>query len=176
VTLSGVSGEPIDVLQLLSAMKVEVSHRFDAPIEAVWALLSDVERMAGLGPEHVEAHWLGRERGVGAQFSGKNRRGDEVWEVPCHVTECDRPTRFSWTVLEPENPSSRWCYTLAEEGTGTLVVERFEHGPNYSFTRIWAEEHPAEASSLISERADTLRADMSTTLVNAERVLLSRTT
>ena len=114
-------------------------------------------------------------RGVGAQFSGKNRRGDEVWEVPCHVTECDRPNRFSWTVLEPENPSSRWCYTLAEEGTGTLVVERFEHGPNYSFTRIWAEEHPAEASSIISERADTLRADMSTTLVNAERVLLSRT-
>ena len=52
----------------------------------------------------------------------------------CHrVRQSDR---FSWTVLEPENPSSRWCYTLAEEGTGTLVVERFEHGPNYSFTRI----------------------------------------
>ena len=169
------NGEPIDISQLLSVMKVEVSHHFNAPIGAVRALLSDVERMAGLGPEHVEAHWLGQERGVGAQFSGKNRRGDDVWEVPCHVTECDRPTRFSWTVLEPENPSSRWCYILAEEGTGTLVVERFEHGPNYSFTRIWAEEHPAQASSIISERADTLRADMSATLVNAERVLLSRT-
>jgi hypothetical protein len=54
-------------------------------------------------------------------------------------------------------------------------VERFEHGPNYSFTRIWAEEHPAEASSIIRERAETLRADMKATLVNAERVLLLRT-
>jgi uncharacterized protein YndB with AHSA1/START domain len=169
------SAEPIDISQLLSAMKVVVSLHFNAPIEAVWALLSDVERMAGLGPEHVEAHWLSEERGVGARFSGKNRRGDDEWEVPCHVTECDRPTRFSWTVLEPDNPSSRWSYTLAAEGTGTLVVERFEHGPNYSFTRIWAEEHPAEALSIIRERAETLRADMRATLVCAERVLISRT-
>jgi len=167
--------EPIDISQLLSVMKVEVSHHFNAPIEAVWALLSDVERMAGLGPEHVDAHWHGQERGVGAQFSGRNRRGDDEWEVPCQVTECDRPTRFSWTVLEPDNPSSRWSYTLAKEGTGTLVVERFEHGTNYSFTRIWAEEHPAEASHVIRERAETLRADMMATLVNAELVLLSRT-
>ncbi len=168
--------EPIDISQLLSLMKVEVSHHFNAPIEAVWALLSDVERMAGLGPEHVEAHWLGQERGVGAQFSGRNRRGDDEWEVPCHVTECHRPTRFSWTVLQPDNPSSRWSYILAVEGNGTLVAERFEHGPNYSFTRIWAEEHPDEASHIIRERAETLRADMMATLVNAERVLRSRPT
>jgi uncharacterized protein YndB with AHSA1/START domain len=167
--------ESIDVSALLSVMTVEVSHHFNTPIEPVWALLSDVERMAGLGPEHVEAHWLGEKRGVGAQFSGKNRRGHDEWEVQCHVTECDRPTRFSWTVLEPDNPSSRWSYTLAVEGTGTLVVERFEHGPNYSFTRIWAEEHPAEALSIIRERAETLRADMRATLVCAERVLISRT-
>ena len=70
------SREPLAILQLLLVMKVEVSHYFNAPIEAVWALLSDVERMAGLGPEHVEAHWLGQEIGVGAQFSGRNRRGD----------------------------------------------------------------------------------------------------
>jgi hypothetical protein len=167
--------ERIDIPTLLSVMKVVVSHRFSAPIEAVWALLSDVERMAGLGPEHVEAHWLGEARGVGAKFSGKNRRGDDEWEVPCHVTECDKPTRFSWTVLEPDNPSSRWSYALAVERTGTLAVERFEHGPNYSFTHIWAEEHPAEASSIIRDRAETLRADMRATLVDAERVLLSRT-
>ena len=76
VTITGVSMKRIDISALLSVMKVEVSHHFNAPIEAVWALLSDVERIAGLGPEHVEAHWLGEERGLGAQFSGKNRRGD----------------------------------------------------------------------------------------------------
>ena len=130
-----------------------------------------------LGSDPNMSKLIGSGRSEGSALSSAEgiERGDDEWEVPCHVTECDRPTRFSWTVLEPDNPSSRWSYTLAVEGTGTLVVERFEHGPNYSFTRIWAEEHPAEASRIIRERAETLRADMVATLVNAERLLLSRT-
>ena len=55
-------------------MVVEVTHRFQTPIAEVWALLSDVERMAGLGPEHVEAHWLEPGPRVGASFTGKNNR------------------------------------------------------------------------------------------------------
>src|SRR5438045_3138900 len=100
-------------------------------------------------PEHVEAVWETTDRAAGARFRGKNRRGEMEWEVPCLVTECDPPRRFSWTVLEPENPSSRWSYTLNPDADVTVVVQRFEHGPNYSFTRIWAEEQPAEAARII---------------------------
>jgi catechol 2,3-dioxygenase-like lactoylglutathione lyase family enzyme len=39
----------------LSAMSVTVSRRFAANPNTVWDLLSDVEAMAGLGPEHAEA-------------------------------------------------------------------------------------------------------------------------
>ena len=119
---------PID----LAEMVVEVTHRFQTPIADVWALLSDVERMAGLGPEHVEAHWLDSGPKVGAAFTGKNRRDDFEWEVPCEVIECDPPYRLVWTVLEPENPSSVWSYTLTPDGDCTVVVQRFQHGPNYS--------------------------------------------
>jgi len=161
----------IDIPRLLSLMEVEVSHRFDAPIETVWALLSDIERMAGLGPEHVEASWVGLEHGAGARFNGKNRRGGMEWEVPCCVTECVPPRRFAWTVLDPENPSSRWSYTLTPEAGRTVVVQRFEHGPNYSFTRMWAEERPHEALNIVRERTETLRADMKATLVNAARLV-----
>jgi hypothetical protein len=152
-------------------MWVEVADNFDQPIETVWALVSDVERMAGLGPEHVEASWVGDERGLGAHFIGKNCRGDMTWEVPCWVTEWEDPRRFAWTVLEPENPSSRWSYTLAPKGAGTLVVQRFEHGPNYSFTRLWAEERPQEAETIIRERSVVREADMKATLVNAAHLL-----
>jgi uncharacterized protein YndB with AHSA1/START domain len=130
--------QPPEVAQLVSDMHVEVTHRFDAPVDLVWRLLSDVERMAGLGPEHFAATWDGEQRGVGATFLGKNRRDGFEWEVPCFVTEYAPPRRFAWTVLEPENPSSRWSYTLSSDDDGTIVVQRFEHGPNYSFIRLWA--------------------------------------
>jgi uncharacterized protein YndB with AHSA1/START domain len=162
-----------DIPGLLSLMKIEVSHHFDAPIETVWELLSDVERMAGLGPEHVEASWADHTRGVGAQFIGRNERGEMEWEVPCHITDCVPPRRLAWTVLEPDNPSSRWSYDLTSDANGTTVVQRFEHGPNYSFTRIWAEEHPDEAERIIRERTEMLQSDMKTTLVNAARRLRS---
>ena len=148
-------------------MIVEVRQSFPAPIAEVWALLSDVERMAGFGPEHVEAHWLDPGPKVGARFTGKNCRDGFEWEVPCHITECDPPLRWTWSVLEPENPSSVWSYSLTPDGEGTSVVQRFQHGPNYSFIRLWAEEQPERAAEIVRIRTDGLRADMMATLANA---------
>jgi len=152
-------------------MTVEVAHRFDVDITVVWRLLSDVERMAGVGPEHVEARWDSPGPAVGARFTGRNRRGDFEWEVPCFITACEPPRRLVWTVLEPDNPSSTWSYTLSPDGDGTLVVERFQHGPNRSFVRMRAEEQPERADRIIRERAEMLRADMEATLANAEQLL-----
>lgn len=160
-----------DVPDLLSLMQVEVSQRFVAAIEAVWELLSDVERMAGLGPEHVEASWATDDRCAGAMFNGKNRRDGFEWEVPCYVTESDPLRRFAWAVLAPDNPSSRWLYTLSPEGTGTIVTQRFQHGPNYSFIRLWAEENPAEAMTIIERRSEVLESDMRATLAAAARLV-----
>jgi hypothetical protein len=92
------------------------------------------------------------------------------WEVPCYVTECEPPRRFIWTVLEPDNPSSTWSYTLEPDGTDTIVTQRFQHGPNYSFIRVWAEENPAEATRIIERRSELLRSDMLATLSAAASV------
>ena len=155
-------------------MTVEVTHVFPAPIADVWALLTDVERMAGLGPEHVAAVWVGEQRGVGAQFDGTNKRGDDEWTLPCFVIEWEPPHRFAWAVLERESPSSTWSYTLRAIGGGTEVVHRFAHGPNYSFTRAWAEQQPDEAEAIIERRARMLHDDMKTTLAAAEGLLAGR--
>jgi hypothetical protein len=159
------------VPRLLESMSVEVTHHFSAPIDDVWVLLTDVERMAGLGPEHTAAAWATDEHGVGARFDGTNKRDDMEWTLPCFVTEWDPPFRFAWAVMEVESPSSVWSYTLREIDGGTDVVQRFVHGPNYSFIRLWAEEQPDKAEEIIEHRMKMLSDDMRTTLANAERLL-----
>ena len=165
----------------LSGMVVEVTHVFDARIEDVWALLTDVERMAGLGPEHHSAAWTSREDEghptdgdgvvVGDRFVGSNRRGDFEWDVMCHIIEWQPPFCCSWTVLEPEHPSSTWSYELTAQGTRTRVVQSFRHGPGPSFVRQSVERDPGLADTIITGRSEMLRTNMTDTLRAAERVL-----
>ena len=121
----------------LASMAVEAEATFSTPIDLVWALLSDVERMAGLGPEHVAASWDTAGPGVGARFTGANRIGTFEWQVPCVVTVCEPPRFLEWTVGDPPGQSSTWSYTLiGREDGGTDVVQRFLHGPGFSYVRL----------------------------------------
>lgn len=74
-------------------------------------------------------------------------------------------------MFEPENPSSVWSNNLTPDRGGTSVVQRFHHGSNYSFIRLWAEEQPERAAEIVRIRMDGLRADMLATLANAARQL-----
>jgi uncharacterized protein YndB with AHSA1/START domain len=162
-------------------MMVQVTHVFDAPIQDVWALLTDVERMAGLGPEHHTAVWTLRDNGehptsgdgpqVGDRFVGSNRRGDFEWELTCHVTEWEPPTRCTWTVLDPQHPSSTWTYELTADAARTRVVQTFQHGPGPSFVRQTVERDPEHADAVITGRSDMLRRNMTTALDAADRLL-----
>ena len=51
-------------------MVVTVQELLPAPPEQVFALLTDVERMGGLGPQNVRSVWQDEQRGVGAVFRG----------------------------------------------------------------------------------------------------------
>lgn len=66
----------------LTDMVVEVRMRLPAPRDRVFALLTDVEQMAGLGPEHSEARWTSDGPALGATFVGRNSRGGHEWDVP----------------------------------------------------------------------------------------------
>jgi hypothetical protein len=151
-------------------MVVEVEHRFAAAPEQVFALLSDVEAMAGLGPEHEQAIWTDASR---TAFTGRNRMGDAVWEVPCFVVEDSAPTRFAWTVGPVSSPSATWSYDLWPDGDGTLVRQRFAHGPGPTYLRGYVEQHPDRAERAIAGRAEMLRANMLTVLAAADARLRS---
>jgi uncharacterized protein YndB with AHSA1/START domain len=156
----------------LAGMAVEVRATFDAPIDEVWGLLSDVERMAGLGPEHYEATWVTEGPTVGAEFVGWNRNGAMTWDVRCVVTACRPPEYFEWTVDQPPHQSSTWSYELRSTAGGpTEVVQRFRHGPGFSYVRLRVEEHRERAQAIIDGRSAMLRAGMEATLAAAAELL-----
>jgi uncharacterized protein YndB with AHSA1/START domain len=159
---------PVD----LTGMAVEVTVRFPAATEAVWDLLTDVERMAGLGPEHVRARWLGSGPAVGARFQGWNRIGDHEWDVICVVTGCRPPEFIEWNVGEGPLPSSTWSYTLVpNRGGSTLVTQRFRHGPGGSGVSSAIEQQPDREARIVEYRSEMLRTNMIATLEAAARLL-----
>jgi len=159
---------PID----LTTMAVDVTVRFAAPTESVWTLLTNVERMAGLGPEHIRARWLTPGPAAGARFEGWNRIGEREWDVICVVTACRRPEFIEWNVGEGPLPSSTWSYLLTpDHGESTLVTQRFRHGPGRSGVSEAVEQHPEHAAMIMERRSDTLRTNMNSTLEAAARLL-----
>lgn len=152
-------------------MTVVVEEVLPGPRERVFALLSDVERTAGLGPENVRTTWQDERRGVGAVFTGVNRNGDREWEVPCTVVVHDPPARFGWTTGDPDRPSATWTYELHDADGGTRVVQRFRHGPGFTYLRRVVEKHPERAQELVDGRAAQLEQGMRTTLQAAARLL-----
>jgi len=143
-----------------------------APPELVWDLVADVTQVGRWSPECIGAAWLtepGQPR-PGARFTGRNRfpNGFE-YDVTCMVTEADRPRTFAWVVLDddiddPARPSSLWRYRIDPLPGGTLVRQRFTHGPGSSFLRVYAAKAPDRAPKMIATRLDALRANMSATL------------
>ncbi|MCB5167461.1 SRPBCC family protein [Streptomyces bambusae] len=155
----------------LDALRVEVEQYIAAPPEQVWAMLTDVPEMARWSPEVVEASWLDRPVSEGARFRATNRRGGMEWSVTCHVLASEAPTRFVWCVSDPASPSSTWSYDLAPREAGTLVTQRFQHGPGASLVREMASARGADADGIVRWRAEMLAADMAGVLARAANVL-----
>jgi len=153
----------------LSGMTVTVAHLVDAPVDEVWALVSDLPRMATFSPEVERLTWTGA-----TTFSAVNRQGGSTWTVTGHVVDRRPPTLLRWTVLAPEHPSSTWSYELLASGSTTRVVHRFEHGPGPSGVRGAVEADPDRAEQVVAARSAQLAEDMRASLQRAERWLHER--
>jgi len=143
----------------LEDMQVRVERRFPQPSGLVWQLLTDVERMAGLGSEHTQARWVDAERGTGARFVGTNNRGGRLWEVDCQVLSWRSPNAFAWVVGPAGCPTAMWRYALIPHEAGCLVVQTFRHGPGRSLHRATTdgrEAFPVEAGRYRLIAANTL--------------------
>ena len=115
----------------------ESSVDIDAPVESVWALVSDVTRQGEWSVECCGAEWLdgATTAATGARFRGRNKRNATRWSRLCEVLEVDAPHRVAWrtvpTRLLPD--STRWEFELASNGHGTTLTERMQvlHIPGF---------------------------------------------
>jgi uncharacterized protein YndB with AHSA1/START domain len=107
----------------------EASIAIQAPVEAIWALVTDITRTGEWSPEATGGAWLDGAAGpaVGARFKGSNRRGRTKWATTCEVTACEPPREFSFVTGRPQKPETAWRYLLEPAADGTTrLTESFE--------------------------------------------------
>lgn len=114
---------------MTSARQGQVRAHIDAPPEAVWALLADLERMGQWSPECYRVQWLdgaSSPAAAGARFKGWNRFGWMRWSQTCQVTAADPGRELAFATIRRGRELVRWRYRLEPAGAGTGVTESFE--------------------------------------------------
>jgi len=107
----------------------EVSATIAAPVDTVYALVSDITRMGEWSPECSGGKWLGgaTEARPGSRFRGANKHGLWHWSTTCIVVAADSGKELSWEVRKLGRPVSFWRYRFEDDGHGgTTVVETTE--------------------------------------------------
>lgn len=123
-------------------MQGDVTVSMDAPIEAVWSLISDITRIGEFSPETFEAEWLDGATGaaVGNRFRGhvkRNQKGPIYWSE-CKVTECEPEHIFGFAVVMNGKTLNNWRYELEPDGESTVVTESFRLEPTLANKIYWA--------------------------------------
>src|SRR5262245_40498002 len=109
---------------------IEVDTVVDAPIERVWALVTDIGLPARFSCEFVGATWLDDGPRLSPRFVGRSRHpAIGEWETTCTVTRYEPQRAFGWDVSDTENPSSSWWFELEQEPDGVRLCQGARIGP-----------------------------------------------
>lgn len=104
----------------------------DAPASAVFAYLTDLDRLPGLSPENVRCELLGEATTVelGTRFRGHNQRGSYEWHADCVVTVLDPDRSFAYEVPPGFDHATTWSYSIEQDSdgpsSGCTVTESFD--------------------------------------------------
>ena len=88
----------------------------------VWALVTDLPRMAAWSPQVVKTFVKGPVQ-QGTRFRNLNRRGLLVWPTSAKVVRFDPHREFAFRV---KDNFTIWSFTLEPTATGTRVIQRRE--------------------------------------------------
>lgn len=131
----------MDLTDLIKPLGGEVTVHMKAPVDEVWALVSDVTRIGEFSPETFEAEWTHGATGpaVGARFRGHVKRNGvgPVYWTPCTVTACVPNEVFEFGVGLEDNHLNTWGYRMAAENGGTSVTEYFRLTPAWYLRGYW---------------------------------------
>ncbi len=114
---------------MTSARQGQVDIQVNAPPEAVWRVVADLDRMGEWSPECYRVEWLDGARSpatVGARFKGWNRYGRMKWSVTCEVKAVEPGREVAWSTIEKGRELVRWTYRFDPSDGDTRVTESFE--------------------------------------------------
>jgi uncharacterized protein YndB with AHSA1/START domain len=117
---------------------VSASRAIAAPAERVFALVTDLSRMAEWSPENIGGRWVKGATGParGARFIGHNRNGTKSWTTACDVVEFEPPTRFAFEVTAGPVKISRWEYRIEPTASGCTVTETWTDRRNLLIAKL----------------------------------------
>ena len=104
--------------------ELHASTDIDAPPAQVWAMVSDVTRMATWSPQVVRSTVRGGAVRQGATFVNVNRQGPLFWPTTAEVVRFEPHRDFAFRVAQNRVV---WSFELTENAAGgTTVVQRRE--------------------------------------------------
>ncbi|MCL1587912.1 MAG: SRPBCC family protein [Actinomycetia bacterium] len=131
---------------------VEVSVSIDAPVEAVWDLVTDINIAARFQDEFQEADWLDDGPHLGARFVGRNRMGDQTWETTSTIVAFQPGALFRWAVEDVDNPVATWTFELIPAEYGTRLSFHRVVGPGRSGLTWAIKQDPDHEEEIIALR------------------------
>ena len=104
----------------------DASIEINASTDAVYALVSDMERYGEWSSQNVGGEWLDRGTGkVGDWFNGHNKAGKMEWQAKVEITEATPGQEFGfWTMGQAANVA-HWRYSLEPSAAGTKLSEHY---------------------------------------------------
>ncbi|MGW0045014.1 SRPBCC family protein [Rhodococcus sp. NPDC003348] len=102
---------------------LEADIEIDATADAVWRVISDLERMGKWSPQCKVMKVFGGPVRQGTRTFNVNKKGLLVWPTSAKVIRFEPGKAIAWRVAENH---TIWTYELTPTETGTRVTERRE--------------------------------------------------
>ena len=124
-----------------------------APIETVWALVTDISLPARFSTEFTGAEWIDDGPALGATFAGRNHHSAiGGWQTTCTVTQYNVHETFEWSVGEPDHPSAKWRFTCQMVDDGVQLTQWMQMGPAPSGLTPAIKAMPDKEERIIARR------------------------
>ena len=136
---------------------IEDTVEIAAPPAQVWALVTDLPRMASWSPQVVRTFVRGPVR-RGSRALNLNREGWKVWPTRSEVVDLEPHRRFAFRVLENRTV---WSFTLEPTPGGTRLTQRRETPQGVSRVSVALVDRALGGQEAFTA---SLRAGMRTTL------------
>ena len=152
---------PSDPIRLADGPGTVVETDIDAPVSAVWPIVTDVDFPARFSEEFLGATWDDGGPALGATFTGKNQH-DAIgeWEVPCVVDAFEDQRLFGWCTSDRDDPGARWRFELESIAGATRLRFLVHLGPGPSGITMVIDSMPEKEGRILHRRLGEHHANM----------------